>query len=84
MRSLRAAETESAISADRTAKPQPIERLPLPLFTIYNSLLLVQQIGFDRSAFDASRHQVAGQSKIKESSKCSIHDEGLLEHPIKS
>jgi hypothetical protein len=28
---------------------------------------------------------VAGQqSKTKESSECSIHDEGLLEHPIKS
>ena len=58
--------------------------LPLLLLTIYDSLLLVQQIGFDRSAFVASRHKVAGQSKNKESSKCSIHDEGLLEHPIKN
>jgi hypothetical protein len=46
--------------------------------------LLLQQIGFDRSAFAASRHEAAGQSKSKEPSRCSIHGEGLLEHPIKN
>ncbi len=44
---------------------------------------IYQQIGFDRSAF-ASRHKVAEQSKSKESSVCSIHNEGLPEHPIKT
>jgi hypothetical protein len=53
------------------------------LFTIYDSLFTAL-IGSDRSAFAAGRHKVAGQSKTKESSVCSIHDEGLLEHPIKN
>jgi hypothetical protein len=51
-------------------------------FTIH--YLLLQLIGSDRSAFAASRHKVAGQSKTKESCQCSIHGEGLLEHPIKN
>jgi len=51
-------------------------------FTIH--YLLLQSIGFDRSAFAAGRHKVAGQSKTKESSECSIHGEGLLERPIKN
>jgi hypothetical protein len=54
------------------------------LFTIAIHYLVLQLIGSDRSAFAASRHKVAGQSKTKESSECSIHDEGLLEHPIKN
>ena len=83
MRGLRVTETEAKFRTS-DGKATLIPRLPLLLLTIYDSLLLVQQIGFDRSAFVAGRHKVSGQSKNKESSKCPIHDEGLLEHPIKS
>jgi hypothetical protein len=71
---------------DRTLRPQSREkyqRLDLLPFTIRH-LLFTALIGSDRSAFAAGRHKVAGQSKTTESSECSIHDEGLLEHPIKS
>jgi hypothetical protein len=70
-------------SAQNTAKPQANGAgASYSRFAIH--YLVLQLIGSDRSAFAASRHKVAGQSKTKESSECSIHDEGLLEHPIKS
>jgi hypothetical protein len=70
-------------TAQKTAKPPANgSGTSYSRFTIH--YLLVQLIGSDRSAFAASRHKVAGQSKTKESSECSIHDEGLQEHPIKS
>jgi hypothetical protein len=73
----------SATYAQKTAKPQANgSGASYSRFTIH--YLLLQLIGSDRSAFAASRHKVAGQSKTKESSECSIHDEGLLEHPIKN
>ena len=58
------------LSAQIKAKPMALhsthhEWLWRFLFTIYNSLLLVQQIGFDRSAFVANRHKVAGNQKVK-------------------
>jgi hypothetical protein len=43
----------------------------------------LQMIGFDRSAFAARPHKAGAALKIEPSS-CSIHDEGLSEHPIKS
>jgi hypothetical protein len=86
--------TEShRLSARKAAKPQSGKLTPKDvasshwrrhfLFTIYDSLLLLQLIGSDRSAF--AEPAVRGwQSKTKESSRCSIHNEGLREHPIKS
>jgi len=71
------------LSAQNTAKPQANgSGASYSRFAIH--YLVLQLIGSDRSAFAASRHKVAGQSKTKESSECSIHDEGLLEHPIKN
>jgi hypothetical protein len=52
-------------------------------FPIDDSQLLLQMIGSDGSAF-AKPPQGGRQSKTKESSECSIHNEGLREHPIKN
>jgi hypothetical protein len=41
-------------------------------------------IGFDRSAFAASPRLIGVRQSKCESSECSIHNEGLPEHPIKN
>jgi hypothetical protein len=50
------------------------------LFTNYS----VPMIGFDRSAFAASPDLYGVRQSKCESSECSIHNEGLPEHPIKN
>ena len=71
-------------AAERRAPADPRATLARPIHDLRFTILLLQLIGSDRSAFAAGRHKVAGQSKTKESCVCSIHDEGLLEHPIKN
>jgi hypothetical protein len=65
-----------------TRGPQQRPGVPRPKTIPYDlrfTNLLLQSIGFDRSAFAARPRGAGRQSKSKESSECSIHDEGLPE-----